>query len=57
MHRSASVVLSILLVALGVAMLVRALVEGGGPLAAGVVFGLLFCAAGAARLYVERGRG
>lgn len=54
MYRSASAFLSVLLVALGVAMLVRTIAGGGGPLAVGVVFGVLFCAAGIARLYLAR---
>jgi len=46
--------LPVLMIVLGAAMVVRALTGGGGPLALGVVLGLLFCAAGAGRLYVER---
>jgi len=49
-------VLSGLMVVLGVAILVRTLAAGGGPLAAGILFGLLFVAAGAGRLWVERRR-
>jgi hypothetical protein len=37
---------------IGVALIVRAVSAGGGPLAVGVVFGLLFIAAGAGRLWV-----
>ena len=51
---NASVVLSLVLVLLGVAMVVRAVAGGGGPLAYGVILGLLFAAAGAGRLWVER---
>jgi hypothetical protein len=39
---------------LGLAMIVRALTAGGGPLAVGVVFGALFVLAGAGRLWVAR---
>ena len=42
-----------LTIALGIAMVVVAVTAGGGPLSVGVVVGLLFCAAGAGRLYVE----
>jgi hypothetical protein len=49
-------VLSGLMVLLGLAIVVRTVAEGGGPLAAGVVLGLLFVAAGAGRLWVERRR-
>jgi hypothetical protein len=45
-----------LIVLLGVAMIVRTLAAGGGPLAAGLLLGLLFVAAGAGRLWVERHR-
>ncbi len=51
-----TLVLSSLMVLIGVAMIVRAIAAGGGPLAVGVVLGLLFVAAGAGRLYVERRR-
>ena len=46
--------LPVAMIVLGLAMLVRAITGGGGPLAMGVLFGLLFVAAGAGRLYVER---
>jgi hypothetical protein len=51
-----TLVLSGLMVVLGVAILVRTIAAGGGPLASGIVFGLLFVAAGAGRLWVERRR-
>jgi hypothetical protein len=37
-------------------MIVRAVAAGGGALAVGVVFGVLFVAAGAGRLWVARPR-
>lgn len=43
-----------LLIALGVAIVVRTLAGGGGPLAFGILVGLLFVAAGGLRLYGER---
>jgi hypothetical protein len=49
-------VLSVLMVVIGVAMIVRAIAAGGGPLAVGIVLGALFVAAGAGRLYAERRR-
>jgi len=52
----ATLVLSSLMVVIGLAMIVRAIAAGGGPLALGVVLGILFVAAGAGRLYVERRR-
>ena len=54
MHRQATRVTSIVLLALGIAMLVSTFARGGGPLALGVLLGLLFVAAGAGRLYVMR---
>ena len=48
--------LSGVMVLLGVAMIVRTLSAGGGPLAVGIVFGLLFVAAGGGRLWAERRR-
>jgi hypothetical protein len=51
-----TMLLSGLLVVIGVAMIVRTVAEGGGPVAVGVVMGVLFVAAGAGRLWVERRR-
>jgi len=51
-----TLVLSSLMVLIGVAMIVRAIAGGGGPLAVGIVLGLLFVAAGAGRIYAERRR-
>jgi hypothetical protein len=45
-------VLAVLLMLIGVAMVVSALVRGGGALAFGVVFGLALAAAGAGRLWL-----
>ena len=45
--------LPLLTVGLGIVMAGSAIARGGGPLSVGVVVGLLFCAAGAGRLYVE----
>jgi hypothetical protein len=49
-------VLSAAMVLLGLAMIVRTLAAGGGPLAIGLLFGVLFVAAGAGRLWAERRR-
>ena len=54
--RGPTLVLSGLMIVLGVAMIVRTLVEGGGPIALGLLLGLLFVAAGAGRMYAERQR-
>jgi hypothetical protein len=55
-HRGATLVLSAVMIVLGVAILVSTLARGGGPLAVGVLLGVLFVLAGVGRLYVERGR-
>jgi hypothetical protein len=49
-------VLPILMVLIGLALIVRTLAAGGGALAVGIVFGVLFLAAGAGRLYLESRR-
>ena len=54
--RGATHVLSGLMVVIGLAIVVRTLAEGGGPLAVGLLMGILLTAAGAGRLYVERRR-
>jgi hypothetical protein len=48
-------VLSGVLIVVGLAVLVTALAEGGGPLALGVVMGVGLAALGAARLWLARG--
>ena len=54
-HRGATRALSTAMVLIGVALLVTTVARGGGPLAIGVLFGVLFVAAGVARLYLARG--
>lgn len=51
-----TLILPVLLVLLGIAIVVRTLVAGGGPLAFGLLMGILFIAAGALRLALERRR-
>jgi hypothetical protein len=45
--------MSIAMILIGVALVVRTLVAGGGALATGIVLGVLFVAAGVARLYLQ----
>jgi uncharacterized membrane protein HdeD (DUF308 family) len=52
-HRLSTRVMSILMLLIGVALLVRTLVAGGGAAATGVLLGVLFILAGAARLYLQ----
>jgi hypothetical protein len=49
-YRSIGLILSLTLVVLGVAMVVRTLASGGGTV--GIILGPMFVAAGAGRLYV-----
>ena len=53
-HRGATRALSAVMVLVGVALLVSTIAQGGGPLAVGVLLGVLFVAAGAGRLYLAR---
>ena len=56
MRTQATQALSTVMVLLGVAIIVRTLALGGGALAIGILMGVLFVAAGTARLYLERRR-
>ncbi|HET6548741.1 MAG TPA: hypothetical protein VFG79_09810 [Solirubrobacter sp.] len=47
-------VLPVVMVLLGIALIVRTLVAGGGATAIGVLLGVLFLAAGAGRLWLGR---
>ena len=50
-------VLSTVLLLIGVAMVVLALAQGGGPLALGVILGVMLALLGAGRLWLARGGG
>jgi multisubunit Na+/H+ antiporter MnhB subunit len=52
LHRHATRVLSGAMMLLGVAIIVRTLLAGGGALAVGLILGVLFVLAGAGRLWV-----
>ena len=49
-------IFSVTIIGFSVAILVVTLARGGGPLAVGVLFGLLFIALGSGRLYLSRRR-
>jgi hypothetical protein len=49
-----ALVLPALMVLIGIAIIVRTVVAGGGPLAFGLLLGVLFVIAGAVRLVLER---
>ncbi|HEY7961735.1 MAG TPA: hypothetical protein VID29_07430 [Solirubrobacteraceae bacterium] len=55
-HRSATVVLSLAMAAIGVALIVQSLGGHAGAITARLLLGALFVAAGAGRLYIERRR-
>lgn len=52
-YRLAVRIFSVTIIVFGVLMLVVTLARGGGPLAVGVLFGLLFIALGSGRLYLS----
>ncbi|HTA97410.1 MAG TPA: hypothetical protein VK730_07180 [Solirubrobacteraceae bacterium] len=58
LHRAGTTVLSLAMVAIGIALIVEALV-GEGVLSIRVLLGFLFVVAGSGRMYVDvrRGRG
>jgi len=56
LRRSYTRVMSILMIVIGLVILVRTIAAGGGVAAAGVLLGILFVLAGAARLYLQRRR-
>jgi hypothetical protein len=56
-HRSTTVVLSLVMVAIGVALAVQALAGHGGVISGRLLLGALFVAAGCGRLYIESRRG
>ena len=58
-HRSATLLFSLLMAAIGVALIVEAVAGHGGVISPRLLLGVLFIAAGGGRLYLEakRGRG
>jgi multisubunit Na+/H+ antiporter MnhB subunit len=53
LHSSSTRVLSIVMILIGIALIARTLLAGGGALATGIVLGALFVLAGLARLYLQ----
>jgi multisubunit Na+/H+ antiporter MnhB subunit len=53
LHRSTTRVLSLAMIVIGVLLVVRTLAAGGGGLALGLILGVLFAAAGGARIYLQ----
>jgi hypothetical protein len=56
-HRTGTLVLSLLMVVIGMALLVQAIAGNGGVLSPRLLLGVLFLAAGVARIYLEVRRG
>lgn len=56
-HATTTALLSLALIVLGVAMIIRTLAAGGGPLATGLLLGGLFVLAGGGRIWVGRRSG
>lgn len=57
LRRSSTRVMSMLMILVGVALVARTVLAGGGAGAVGIVLGILFVAAGAGRLYLQRRSG
>jgi hypothetical protein len=56
-HRAGTFVLSLLMAAIGVALIVQAVSGHASVISPRLLLGVLFVAAGAGRLYIEVGRG
>ncbi len=57
LHRGSTIVLSLVMIVLGVALIVQAVSGHGGVVSARLLLGVLFIAGGGLRLWVERRRG
>lgn len=53
LHRSTTRLLSLAMIVIGILLVVRTLAAGGGGLALGLILGVLFVAAGGARIYLQ----
>ncbi len=53
LHRSTTRLLSFAMIVIGVLLVVRTITAGGGGLALGIILGVLFMAAGGARIYLQ----
>ncbi len=52
-HSTGTRAMSMVMVLIGIALLIRTLLSGGGATATGVVLGVLFMLAGGGRLYLQ----
>lgn len=53
LHSTSTRIMSVLMIVIGIALVVRTLIAGGGALATGILLGVLFVAAGTGRLYLQ----
>jgi hypothetical protein len=53
LHRASTRVMSVLMIVIGIALVIRTLIAGGSAIATGVLLGVLFVAAGVGRLYLQ----
>jgi hypothetical protein len=53
LHSSATTLMSVAMVVIGVVLIVRTITAGGGVAATGIIAGALFVVAGIGRLYVQ----
>jgi hypothetical protein len=53
LYSSSTRIFSIAMIVIGIALIVRTLAAGGGAIATGIVLGVLFVLAGAARMYLQ----
>jgi hypothetical protein len=53
LRQSSTRVMSVVMIVIGVALIIRTISAGGGAVAVGVLLGVLFVAAGAGRLYLH----
>jgi uncharacterized membrane protein YadS len=57
LHRGSTLLLSVAMVAIGLAVVVESLADSAGALAARLLIGILLTAAGVGRIYIEVRRG
>jgi hypothetical protein len=52
-HRSSTRVMSLVMMVIGIVLIVRTIILGGGPLSTGILLGGAFLLVGAGRLYIQ----
>jgi hypothetical protein len=51
---TSTIAMSVAMIIIGLILCIRTLAAGGGPLATGLILGVLFVVAGAGRVYLRR---